>query len=215
MTNMLSAVSISICQFQIKTDDNLSRDELVEKLELVLIERTRTNTPAGKKPSKSFYENRFILGQFYFEWEKYLKAYDVFDSIKNDYPEAMYQLGIILYDDLLDKDKSLGQVGNDSKSEEIDYRASLRHPNKNKWNEAVECMLHVANMPPIEPKPHTGLKNYRKLIHQAQYNVGKAYFQGFGVKQSDEEAEKWWLLSADQGSYSCVSAMTVSLPSAV
>lgn len=47
------------------------------------------------------------------------------------------------------------------------------------------------------------------LIHQAQYNVGKAYFQGFGIKQSDEKAERWWLLAADDGSaQGSVSAMT-------
>lgn len=48
----------------------------------------------------------------------------------------------------------------------------------------------------------------KELIHSAQYNVGKAYFQGFGVKQSDAETEKYWLLSADDGSKKgCISAM--------
>ena len=28
------------------------------------------------------------------------------------------------------------------------------------------------------------------LIRTAQFNVGKAYFQGFGVRQSDDQAEK-------------------------
>ena len=43
-------------------------------------------------------------------------------------------------------------------------------------------------------------EQYKELIHSAQYNVGKAYFQGFGVKQSDLETEKYWLKSADDGS---------------
>lgn len=28
------------------------------------------------------------------------------------------------------------------------------------------------------------------LKHHAQYNVGRAYFEGYGVGQSDEEAER-------------------------
>ena len=28
------------------------------------------------------------------------------------------------------------------------------------------------------------------LKHYAQYNIGRAYFEGYGVKQSNEEAEK-------------------------
>ena len=49
----------------------------------------------------------------------------------------------------------------------------------------------------------------KTLIRMAQYNVGKAYFQGFGVKQSDAQTEKWWLLAADNGNpNACISAMT-------
>ena len=29
------------------------------------------------------------------------------------------------------------------------------------------------------------------LKHYAQYNVGRAYFEGYGVQQSNEEAEKY------------------------
>ena len=40
----------------------------------------------------------------------------------------------------------------------------------------------------------------KHLIPFAQYNVGRAYFEGIGVnKQSDKEAEKWWLVAADDG----------------
>ncbi|KAJ8311837.1 hypothetical protein KUTeg_010609 [Tegillarca granosa] len=40
----------------------------------------------------------------------------------------------------------------------------------------------------------------KHIIHAAQYNIGRAYFQGYGVeRQSDKEAEKWWLLAADDG----------------
>ncbi|XP_006816414.1 LRP2-binding protein-like [Saccoglossus kowalevskii] len=42
-------------------------------------------------------------------------------------------------------------------------------------------------------------KRAKHLRHAAQYNVGRACMEGFGVKQSYEEAEKWWLLAADDG----------------
>ena len=34
-------------------------------------------------------------------------------------------------------------------------------------------------------------KHAHHLLRAAQYNVGRAYFQGYGVKQSDADAEKW------------------------
>jgi TPR repeat protein len=53
-------------------------------------------------------------------------------------------------------------------------------------------------------------KAAKTLCHYAQYNVGRAYFQGFGVKQSDEETEKWWLLAADDGNKNAsITAMTM------
>jgi len=40
----------------------------------------------------------------------------------------------------------------------------------------------------------------KHLAPAAKYNIGRAYFQGVGVeKQSDEEAERWWLDAADDG----------------
>ena len=86
-------------------------------------------------------------------------------------------------------------------SKEIDTLTSYTHPNRDLWQEGVQCMLKVAN--------HTSQGKYKKLVHQAQYNVGKAFYQGFGVKQSDKEAETYWLLSSDNGSSeACTSAMT-------
>ena len=37
------------------------------------------------------------------------------------------------------------------------------------------------------------------LIPFAQYNVGRAYYEGFGIKQSDLEAERWFLEAARDG----------------
>ena len=37
------------------------------------------------------------------------------------------------------------------------------------------------------------------LLPGAQYNIGRACFEGVGIKQSDEEAERWWLKAAQDG----------------
>lgn len=66
---------------------------------------------------------------------------------------------------------------------------------------AVQLMKEVVN---------SNLYNHEKLIHCAQYNIGRAYYEGFGVKQSDEEAERWWLLSARDGEEGgCVKAQSI------
>jgi TPR repeat protein len=42
-------------------------------------------------------------------------------------------------------------------------------------------------------------KQAEPLLPFAQYNVGRAYYEGKGVKQSDEAAEHYWLLAAKAG----------------
>lgn len=37
------------------------------------------------------------------------------------------------------------------------------------------------------------------LVPYAQYNIGRAYYEGKGVKQSDDKAEHYWLLAAQGG----------------
>lgn len=52
--------------------------------------------------------------------------------------------------------------------------------------------------------------NHERLIHCAEYNIGRAYYEGFGVKQSDVEAEKWWLRAAHNGDEGgCVKSQTI------
>lgn len=59
------------------------------------------------------------------------------------------------------------------------------------YKAGVECMMQIAK---------DTSKKAEHLIRAAQYNVGRAYFQGYGVRrQDDKEAEKWWLLAADDG----------------
>ncbi|XP_065592631.1 LRP2-binding protein isoform X1 [Cyrtonyx montezumae] len=39
----------------------------------------------------------------------------------------------------------------------------------------------------------------RHLKFAAAYNLGRAYYEGYGVKRSTEEAERLWLIAADHG----------------
>ncbi|XP_067932530.1 LRP2-binding protein-like isoform X1 [Watersipora subatra] len=50
----------------------------------------------------------------------------------------------------------------------------------------------------------------KHLVHAAEYNIGRAYFQGYGVRTDYEEAEKWWMLASDDGNPSaCVRAQSM------
>ncbi|KAK1174832.1 LRP2-binding protein isoform X1 [Acipenser oxyrinchus oxyrinchus] len=55
---------------------------------------------------------------------------------------------------------------------------------------AVDYMNKIANCD--TPKAQT-------LKHAALYNLGQAYLEGYSVKHSDAEAERLWLLAADDG----------------
>uniref|UniRef100_A0A8C6QM62 LRP2-binding protein n=1 Tax=Nannospalax galili TaxID=1026970 RepID=A0A8C6QM62_NANGA len=54
----------------------------------------------------------------------------------------------------------------------------------------VDCMRKILD----SACPQT-----RHLKLAAAYNLGRAYYEGKGVKRSDEEAERLWLLAADNG----------------
>ena len=58
-----------------------------ERLESLLLERTD-------------HVSRFQLGQFYFEREKYEKAFVEFEKLKERDAQASYQLGVMYYDGL-------------------------------------------------------------------------------------------------------------------
>jgi len=56
----------------------------------------------------------------------------------------------------------------------------------------VEVMRRIAAL--------VGEVTAKHLAPAAKYNIGRAYYQGVGVeKQSDVEAEQWWLDAADDG----------------
>lgn len=59
---------------QIQSNENLTKAELYEKLELLLVERTKSIDENNRKLNpKKVIENRFILAQFYFDSVIYKK----------------------------------------------------------------------------------------------------------------------------------------------
>lgn len=56
---------------------------------------------------------------------------------------------------------------------------------------AVELMKYLAA---------STSRHAKHLQNAVRFNIGRAYFQGYGVtRQSDLEAERWWLIAADDG----------------
>ena len=82
---------------------------------------------------------------------------------------------------------------------EVDTRSAFHHPNKENWESAVKYLKIIAELPEVGDTKYF-----------AYYNIGRAYYQGFGVKQSDEQTEQYWILAADEGNpKACVTAMTM------
>lgn len=54
----------------------------------------------------------------------------------------------------------------------------------------VEYMKRIINSDTLQAK---------HLKYAAAYNLGLVCFEGCGMRHSDEEAERWWLLAADNG----------------
>lgn len=193
---------ISTLMKQMDSNDNLTRDEHMEKLEIILIERAKCECDLPDRNSKCrcfSAENLFILAQFYFDCGKIKKAYQIFDSIKFEHKPSMYQLAVILYDELISEEDSQLRFSDTQSSEDNRTKSSYPEPGLNS-QKGFAYMLKVAQS--------TGEEHELSMIHSAQYNVGAAYFQGFAVRQSNKEAEHWWLKAANDGDpKGCVTAM--------
>ncbi|XP_014668292.1 PREDICTED: LRP2-binding protein-like [Priapulus caudatus] len=124
---------------------------LAEEVEEILRSRVREGCAGAE----------FQLGQFLFEKGDYDMARLEFEAIQNKDMRARYQLGVMCYDTLGDKE----------------------NPKK-----GFELMMDVAS---------SKSKHDQGLVAVAEYNIGRAYFQGYGVKQSDFDAERWWLRAAN------------------
>ncbi|XP_077992345.1 LRP2-binding protein-like [Glandiceps talaboti] len=96
---------------------------------------------------------------------------------QDEYEKAVKQLERISKEDY----QAMYQLG-------VIYYDGLGVPEDHKTG--VEYMLCIAN---------STSKRAKHLMYAAQYNVGRACLEGYGIKQSDKEAERWWLLAADDG----------------
>lgn len=132
----------------------MTEDELMEKVETILLDKIR----AGEKQAY------FQLGLFYYEQGVVEKAVVYFERSKDFDYQSLYMLAVMLYD------------GTGCKAD---------------TKQAIDYLRKIA-LSDAKPAKH--------LQNAAQYNIGRAHYQGYGVqRQSDKEAEKWWLLSADDG----------------
>ncbi|XP_053315205.1 LRP2-binding protein [Spea bombifrons] len=115
-------------------------------------------------------------------------------QIQEGDPQARFLLGQLYFEEGWYKD-ALVQF---EKVKENDYQALYQvgvmnydglgieeNPEK-----GVECMKRIVAS--NSPKA-------KHLKYAAAYNLGRAYYEGYGVPHSDTDAERWWLLAADNG----------------
>ncbi|CAH8496044.1 unnamed protein product [Schistosoma turkestanicum] len=128
----------------------------------------------------------FYLGQIYFEKAKYNEAYDYFRMSYEKFNDqrSKFQLGILLYDNLVSKDVT-----------------KVSNP------QAKACELFKEIMALNNQTFSTN--SQRNLVYSAAYNLGRAYYQGYGVHSSTEDALRCFLFAANNGDpEACISAQT-------
>ncbi|RXM30368.1 LRP2-binding protein [Acipenser ruthenus] len=98
------------------------------------------------------------------------------------FEEGWYEEALQQFEKIKEKDRNalyqLGVMYYDGLGTQADHKKALDYMNK-----IAECDT---------PKAQT-------LKHAALYNLGRAYLEGYSVKHSDAEAERLWLLAADDG----------------
>ena len=67
------------------------------------------------------------------------------------------------------------------------------------FNVSISCSLQVKGFEHLKEVAESTNPDAAHLIPFAQYNIGRAYYEGFGCKQSDKEAERWFLAAAQDG----------------
>ena len=67
------------------------------------------------------------------------------------------------------------------------------------FNVSISCSLQVKGFEHLKEVAESTNPDAAYLIPFAQYNVGRAFYEGFGCKQSDKEAERWFLAAAQDG----------------
>jgi len=116
------------------------------------------------------------------------------DKIKAGDKSANFQLGLLYFhQDQFEKAKVPFE-----RSKDYDYQSQFMYGIMKYDGLGMEVDMKEG----IESMKQIALSESRlakHLIPAARYNIGRAYFQGFGDQQSDQKAEKWWLLAADDG----------------
>ncbi|TPP63849.1 LRP2-binding protein [Fasciola gigantica] len=129
----------------------------------------------------------FQLGQVFFEKNDYKLAWNYFRLAVEKYndPRAKYQMGVMLYDNLVEPEQA----------EEF----------KKPQTEACRLFEEITQLK-FGPQHPVG---QRQLVYHAAYNLGRAYHQGFGVYPSSEKALGYFLLAANDGDRNaCIYAQT-------
>ncbi|KAK7109033.1 LRP2-binding protein-like [Littorina saxatilis] len=117
------------------------------------------------------------------------------EKIKNGDQRAYFQLGLLFFEQ---GDFSKARIYF-MRSKDFDFQSLYQLSvmmydgigGVQNTEEAVELMMKLSNSPS---------RHSKHLLSAVRYNIGRSYFQGYGVKrQSDSEAERWWLLAADDG----------------
>jgi len=116
------------------------------------------------------------------------------DKIKAGDKAANFQLGLLYFhQDEYEKAKPLFERSKDYDYQSLFMYGIMKYDGLGMeidMKGGIECMKKIAL---------SESRLSKHLIPAARYNIGRAYFQGFGDLQSDDKAEKWWLLAADDG----------------
>nr|CAH8848662.1 unnamed protein product [Trichobilharzia regenti] len=161
---------------KIKSAKDLSREIVEENLELLL----------RKWFNEGDQQCAFYLGQIYFEQERYDEAWGYFYTGYHKYNDqnSKFQLGVMLYDNLVSRDIT-----------------KIPDPQA----KACELFREIMTL-----DDECGAYPYQQsLIYNAAYNLGRAYHQGYGVYPSVEDALRCFLFAANNGDpNACISAQT-------
>ncbi|OWF38358.1 LRP2-binding protein-like [Mizuhopecten yessoensis] len=117
------------------------------------------------------------------------------ERIKNGDKRAYFQLGLFYYEQALqDKARIYFERAKDFDFQALFMLAVMLFDGvggDTNTEQAIEYLKKIES---------SNAKHAKHLVRAAQFNIGRAYFQGYGVhRQSDEMAEKYWLLAADDG----------------
>ncbi|XP_075705749.1 LRP2-binding protein [Rhinoderma darwinii] len=121
--------------------------------------------------------------------EQYLK-----DRIEGGHKQAAFLLGQLCFEEGWYEDALLHFEKNKDEDYQALYQAGVMYYDglgtQEDQRRGVEYMKRI-----ISSSNH----HATHLKYAAAYNLGRACYEGCGMRHSDEEAEGWWLLAADNG----------------